>query len=103
MFSQLLADRRKDKHVNATDKADRRRETTDWITFRKSFLFNFMQNNDILLVIRVCQKNSSEYVMSGSVGGDCVVPLRRSTFSQSAWSVRGAREWNSLPDEIINL
>ena len=35
--------------------------------------------------------------------GDCVVPFRKSTFSQSAFSIRAAHEWNSIPTHIRNL
>ncbi len=31
-----------------------------------------------------------------AVRGDCVVPLRKSGFSQRVFSVRAAREWNSI-------
>ncbi len=32
-----------------------------------------------------------------AVRGDCIVPLRKSVFSQRLFSVRAAREWNSIP------
>ncbi len=31
-----------------------------------------------------------------AVRGDCIVPLRKSGFSQRVFSVRAAREWNSI-------
>lgn len=46
------------------------------------------------------QRKSCERDTRGSVGGDCFIPLRRSTFSKSAWSVRSACEWNSVPEEV---
>ncbi len=33
----------------------------------------------------------------GALRGDCIIPLRRSKFSQSAFSVKAAREWNTIP------
>ena len=33
----------------------------------------------------------------GAARGDCIIPLRKSYFSQSAFSVRAALEWNSIP------
>ncbi|OOO00385.1 MAG: hypothetical protein ATN35_07545 [Epulopiscium sp. Nele67-Bin004] len=35
--------------------------------------------------------------------GDCVVQFRKSAFSQSAFSIRAAHEWNSIPTDIRNL
>lgn len=46
------------------------------------------------------QRNSSEHVTPGSVRGGCSIPLHRSTLSKSAWSVRSASEWNSVPEEV---
>lgn len=51
----------------------------------------------------ISQRNSSERVTRGFATGDCVIPLRRSVFSRSAWSVRGATEWNSIPEEVRQL
>lgn len=45
----------------------------------------------------ICQKNSRERLTRSSTRADCVIPLRNSSFSQSAWSVKGAKEWNSMP------
>ena len=39
----------------------------------------------------------------GAARGDCIIPLRKSTFSQSAFSVRAALEWNSIPATIREL
>lgn len=35
--------------------------------------------------------------------GDCIVPLRKSAFGQTAFSVRAAREWNLIPIHIRNF
>ena len=35
--------------------------------------------------------------------GDCVIAFRKSSFSQSAFSIRAAREWNSIPTHIRNI
>ncbi len=35
--------------------------------------------------------------------GDCIIPLRQSNFSQSAFSVKAAREWNTIPTTIRDL
>lgn len=48
-------------------------------------------------------RNTAQRVTRGSARGDCVVPLRKSTFSQSAFSVRAAQEWNSVPQNIREL
>lgn len=37
------------------------------------------------------------------VRGDCIVPLRKSAFSQTAFSVRAAHEWNSVPTYITHF
>ena len=34
--------------------------------------------------------------------GDCIVPLRKSTFSKSAFSVRASHVWNTLPSDTHN-
>ena len=35
--------------------------------------------------------------------GDCLVQFRKSAFGQSAFSVRAAHEWNSIPADIRNI
>lgn len=39
----------------------------------------------------------------GALRGDCIIPLRQSKFSQSAFSVKAAREWNTIPTTIRDL
>ncbi len=39
----------------------------------------------------------------GGERGDCVIPFKRSNFSQSVFSVQAAREWNSIPSTIRRL
>ena len=41
--------------------------------------------------------------IKGAARGDCIIPLRKSTFSQSAFSVKAALEWNSIPATIREL
>ena len=36
----------------------------------------------------------------GAARGDCDIPLKKSVFGQSVFSVRSAREWNHLPQNI---
>ncbi len=38
-----------------------------------------------------------------AVRGDCIIPLRQSKFSQSAFSVKAAQEWNTIPTTIRAL
>ncbi len=35
--------------------------------------------------------------------GDCIVPLRKSVFSQRVFSVRAVCEWNSIPTNITKF
>ncbi len=39
----------------------------------------------------------------GGERGDCIIPFKRSNFSQSVFSVKAAREWNSIPSTIRRL
>ncbi len=39
----------------------------------------------------------------GGERGDCVIPFKRSNFSQSVFSVKAARQWNSIPSTIRRL
>ena len=39
----------------------------------------------------------------GTARGDCIIPLRKSTFSQSAFSAKAALERNSIPATIREL
>ncbi len=39
----------------------------------------------------------------GGERGDCIIPFKRSKFSQSVFSVKAAREWNSIPSTIRRL
>ena len=36
----------------------------------------------------------------GAARGDCIIPLRKSYFSQSSFSVKAAQQWNSIPPPI---
>lgn len=58
--------------------------------------------SDIIQILgRVHQaKNSLERVSRGSIRSDCCIPLRWSTFSKSAWSVRSGNVWNSASEEV---
>jgi hypothetical protein len=47
------------------------------------------------------QTHGSRFTRS-AMRGDCIVPLRKSTFSQSAFSVRDYHVWNKLPSETHN-
>lgn len=51
----------------------------------------------------VSQRNSSERLTRSCTRGDCVIPQRRSPFSRSAWSVRGAEEWNATPEVVRQI
>jgi len=35
--------------------------------------------------------------------GDCIIPLRKSAFSQSAFSVRASLQWNTIPSSIRDI
>lgn len=39
----------------------------------------------------------------GAARGDCIIPFRSSAFSQSAFSITAAKEWNSIPISIREL
>ncbi len=39
----------------------------------------------------------------GGERGDCIIPFKISNFSQSVFSVKAAREWNSIPSTIRRL
>ncbi len=46
---------------------------------------------------------NSYRLMRSAVRGDFIVLLRKIVFSQRVFSVRAAREWNSIPSNITNL
>ncbi len=52
-----------------------------------------------LVLIRTTDYRSTR----GTLRGDCIIPLRRSQFSQSAFSVKAAQEWNTIPTTIRDL
>ena len=49
------------------------------------------------------RRTGTDRVTRGSSRGDCVIPLRKSTFNQSAWSVKSAKEWNLIPQHNREL
>lgn len=51
----------------------------------------------------ISQRNNTERVTRSCARSDCVIPLRDSLFGRSAWSVRGANEWNSTPEAVRRL
>ncbi len=51
----------------------------------------------------VCIRTTDYRLTRGALRGDCIIPLRRSKFSQSAFSVKAAREWNTIPTTIRDL
>lgn len=42
-------------------------------------------------------------ITRGVTRGDCIIPSRKSAFSQSAFSVTASREWNNIPTCIRDL
>lgn len=48
----------------------------------------------------VSQRNSFACASQGSVRGNCHIAVCRSPFSKSAWSVKSARAWISVPEEV---
>lgn len=48
-------------------------------------------------------RRSTHRVTRGAAREDCIVPLCKSAFSQSAFSVTASREWNSVPMSIREL
>jgi len=46
---------------------------------------------------------SCSAVSTISTRGDCVIQMRRTAFDQSAFSVRAAHTWNSLPTSIKDI
>ena len=51
-------------------------------------------------VFVIHQKNSNSRTTRAALRGDCVVPLRSSSFGQLCFSVRASQLWNQLPVEI---
>ena len=51
----------------------------------------------------ITQRSNTNRTTRGSSRGDCVVPLRKSAFSHSAFSVTASQEWNSLPAHIREI
>jgi len=39
----------------------------------------------------------------GALRQECIIPLRQSKFSQSAFSVKAAQEWNNIPTTLKDL
>ena len=48
-------------------------------------------------------RTTAYWFTRGAARGDCIIPLRKSTFSQSAFSDKTALEWNSIPATIREL
>ena len=45
-------------------------------------------------------RTTATRVTRGAERGDCIIPLRKSSFSQSSFSVKAAQQWNSIPSPI---
>ena len=48
-------------------------------------------------------RTNQHRITRGVMRGDCIIPFRKSTFSQSAFSVAASREWNNIPTCIRDL
>ena len=46
------------------------------------------------------RQSSHRATTRASTCGDCLIPLCKTSFCQSALSVKGAKLWNSLPTEL---
>lgn len=52
-------------------------------------------------LIRV--RPNTNRVTRGASRGDCIIPQKKTAFSQSAFSVRASKEWNSIPTTIREI
>ncbi len=52
---------------------------------------------------RYIQRQDSNRVTRSTVEGNCRIQYRRTTFGQSALSIKGCKLWNTLPTEIKSL
>ena len=48
----------------------------------------------------VARRQNTGRATRASTNGDCIVPKCKNSFGQSAFSVKGANLWNSLPTEL---
>ena len=75
---------------------------------------NLIKYTDSCLMYKILHKLAPpvlrQFVNTGStactrsaVRGDCILPLRKSAFSQSAFSIKAARDWNLIPTQIRDL
>ena len=49
------------------------------------------------------QRQSINRVTRGSINNNCIVPYRKTSFGQSAFSYKSAKLWNSLPTELKTM
>lgn len=48
-------------------------------------------------------RTTTHRITRGVSRGDCIIPLRKSVFSKSAFSVRASQEWNTIPSSIRDI
>lgn len=53
--------------------------------------------------VSIRNPTSLQRVTRGAARGDCIVPFRKSAFSQNTFSVTAAKDWNSIPANIRDL
>ena len=76
---------------------------------------NILKHTDACLIFKIIsgkappplctfiqQKQCNNKTTRSALRGDCVVPLRSSSFGQLCFSVRASKLWNQLPVEIRN-
>ena len=66
-----------------------------------NLVFKCLHNHVSPLFSRlVGRRQNSGRATRASTNGDCIVPKCKNSFGQSAFSVKGANLWNSLPTEL---
>lgn len=78
---------------------------------------NFISLHTVKLVFK-CLNNTAPRLLCESVTrlqsgtrsttratskGNCIVPFRRTSFAQTAFSIKGTKLWNSLPDTLKSI
>ena len=68
---------------------------------------SFLKNHTWLVhssTQRICYHRTNPCrITRGVTRGDCIIPSRKSAFSQSAFSVTTSQEWNNIPTCIRDL
>ena len=66
-------------------------------------VFKCLNNTAPVPLCKTIKQQSSRSTTRAASKGNCSIPFRRTSFAQTAFSVKGAKLWNSLPDNLKSI